>query len=42
MLRVEPGRHFVVVVVAIKGVAGFWSASGVSMFLRYVEPERLR
>lgn len=40
MLRVETGRHFVVVVaVVIKGVAGFWSASEFSMFLRYVEPE---
>lgn len=36
MLRVEPGRHFVV----IKGVAEFWSASGFSMFFRYVDPER--
>lgn len=40
MLRVEAGHDVVaVVVVAIKGVAGFWSASEFSMLLRYVEAE---
>lgn len=36
----QTGRHLVVVVAVVtKGVAGFWSASEFSMFLRYVEPE---